>query len=749
MAKAIVKYRGEDRAWPYELKDVAAPPPLRTNEVLVKTLFAGICATDLAYLTGASDPRQLENVTPVEDHTVALHEAVGLVVESNGTPLENGTLVVPLVRRCEQYDEGQFVPCRFTTECPVMGQPERCPRPSTAVSRGTGKCSGFGSELFVDNYQWLIPVRDDLVQRVRQNIQFFSLAEPMAVAHRGVRLANGLRNVMFAPPFPARDKVLVVGLGPIGFLAALSLVSFYGYRNVWGVDVYDKNNIRARLFEDTQEHGLGMQGKYINFRDYAPSDGLSYAQWLKEKTEVEGFQIIIEASGRPESISQLVPALAPGGALVALSFPEGAQQLNVEQTLDSVETLLNDVGGAAGGAVPQSVSLQSLRDEIQALRRSVVIPPRDFMDFVVQNKVVAGCVNLGRQDMLDAVELLAAAYEDRASFLYRLVHNLELPYSPDIATELTTDTPRREKNIKTVIDFAALADDGFHTPQLADLRALVIQQRYTEISGLRDMIKSELELSGASYANLSPVLHLEMAAALVRAGEHQKANEEIEDAIEHRRYRVVQGHKSLLQLMNTFDELDTEKADIVTVMKSPIQMLSRRFEGDPEHYGLAGRYFRKLWELSHCTDDDLFQTSLQRYKYAYVVHKDSYYCLGNVANLHLHAASITGDRHAQREANTAYGDVKLLCERLQDEGRDDSHWLHFTWGDACFVLDEIEEAKKHYDIAIPKIPAENPREVTVSATKGLNRIKAGCSEAAQQAMEAVIKKLAKVGTLNA
>ena len=88
--RAIAVKRGESRP---RLLDIPRPEP-QEGEALVRTLRVGIDGTDHEVIAGSHGAFP-EN----EEYQILGHEAVGVVVDANGTDVPEGELVVPTVRR--------------------------------------------------------------------------------------------------------------------------------------------------------------------------------------------------------------------------------------------------------------------------------------------------------------------------------------------------------------------------------------------------------------------------------------------------------------------------------------------------------------------------------------------------------------------------------------------------------------------------------------------------------------------------
>src|ERR1017187_2262341 len=305
---------------PLQLRKQLPLPHLHSNSVMVKTIEVGVCGTNHAALgsqTGSFQPSVID-----------FHEAFGQVVWT-GEDVQNvgiGDYVVPMVRRCETWDEpSQALPVMsnsftFQTcdhnhlEC--YGHPDECPageyhapQDSTGrrvgyKSRGTGKCHGFGSQYFIDTADWLVrvppPSNGTFTERM---LNRFVLTEPMSVvwkAHREIVSHYSIHEYS--------DRVLLVGLGPIGLLAGLVMKTLHPGLRYTGVDLVDDDNPRVQV----AERYLELRYRKAPREDVAPDD-------LRE----EKFDIIIEATDQPDKVFKYAaPLLAPGGIMMLIGISE-------------------------------------------------------------------------------------------------------------------------------------------------------------------------------------------------------------------------------------------------------------------------------------------------------------------------------------------------------------------------------------------------------------------------------------------
>ena len=289
--KAIAAFPGAAKPKLIDAPELAAPG---AGQVLCRTLQVGICGTDREILLSKAP------VTPLgESHLILGHECLARV-EACGVDVKElrvGDLVAPVVRRaleafhCDRPDMLAFG--RFT-------------------ERGIYEEHGFTPPRFLDAPEHLYKVDPELSSVA-------VLTEPFSVAEKAVNEAlavqrGRLGETVWNDPPP---RVLVTGLGPIGF-AALAVCVCRGWpTTICGRDAED--SFRARL-----AHDFGAA--------YLPE---SQADWNPGDVEKEGFDLLLECTGSEEVMIEAAGAIASCGVIVWLGasrVPEPAM-LNVAQIM--------------------------------------------------------------------------------------------------------------------------------------------------------------------------------------------------------------------------------------------------------------------------------------------------------------------------------------------------------------------------------------------------------------------------------
>ncbi len=267
------------------------PGPPGPGQVLCRTLELGVCGTDREIL------ESLRPATPAGESQLVLgHECLAQIdaVGEGVSTLQCGDLVVPAVRR----PLGQQ---RFRVDMLALGE---------FVERGIFHEHGFSLPFWHDSPDHLF-----LVQPSTADVAV--LAEPVAVAEKGINEAVLIQRARFderfwADPLP---RVLVTGMGPIGFAAVLAARARSWPVTIVGRDPAD--SFRARL-----AHEFGAV--YCSLADEIPaqaSDGR--------------YDLVLECTGSDQVLLAAARVLAPRGALVWLGstrLPEPANH-NVERLM--------------------------------------------------------------------------------------------------------------------------------------------------------------------------------------------------------------------------------------------------------------------------------------------------------------------------------------------------------------------------------------------------------------------------------
>lgn len=252
----------------FKMEDVERPVP-KEKEVLVKVHAAGICGSDIPriYRTGTYNYPLIPG-----------HEFSGEVVE-----LGEGT-----DSHWDKKRVGIFplIPCRTCKPC-LEKKYELCRHYSYLGSRRDG---GFAEYVTVPEWN-LIELPD--------NVEYEAAAmfEPMAVAVHAMRAYEIKKN----------DTVVVYGLGTIGMLLLMFLCE-KGIDNIYVVG--------NKQFQKDKVIELG-----ISPDNYCDSKKTNALEWLMNKTDNCGAEVVFECVGNNSTITDVIDMAAPSGKVMLVGNP--------------------------------------------------------------------------------------------------------------------------------------------------------------------------------------------------------------------------------------------------------------------------------------------------------------------------------------------------------------------------------------------------------------------------------------------
>ena len=319
------------------LIDVSPPRKPAAGEVLCCTLELGVCGTDRDILHSAAP------WCPAgEEHLILGHECLARV-EAAGSDvkgLRNGDLVVPVVRRAltGQSRRVDLLPFGPFTE------------------RGIYREHGFSQPLWLDRPEYLFRVPEDIADLA-------VLTEPLAVSEKGVNEALLLtRARLGAGDWSAMDppRVLVTGMGPIGFTAVLAAIARGWPATMLGRD--EPDSFRATLVER-----LGGRYQPMQATEFQPAD-----------VERDGYDLCLECTGSDEVMLGAAGLVRSCGVIVWLGSMRRPQ--------------------------PAMHNLQRL-----------------MRDSLVRNHIHLGCVNAAPRDFQDALMHLAQLKQMHAAEVSALI----------------------------------------------------------------------------------------------------------------------------------------------------------------------------------------------------------------------------------------------------------------------------------------------------------------------------------------
>ncbi|MEQ8791665.1 MAG: alcohol dehydrogenase catalytic domain-containing protein [Pirellulaceae bacterium] len=272
--RAIAAFTGSTEPGFVELP---SPPTPAAGEVLCRTLQLGVCGTDREILGSAAPLVPAGEVFLVLGHEcLAEVEAVGDGV----VDVSPGDLVVPVVRRSQGRPTARVDMLPF----------------GAYTERGIVVAHGFSPPRWLDRPEHLIAVPGGIADLA-------VLAEPLAVSEKGVNEALTLQKARLGQTVWTAEtppRVLVTGMGPIGFAAVIACRA----RN-WPVTLFGRDDVDS--FRAQLAVALGAA--------YLPD-----AEGALEPDDVEqtGFDLILECTGADSVMVRAASALASCGVLVWL-----------------------------------------------------------------------------------------------------------------------------------------------------------------------------------------------------------------------------------------------------------------------------------------------------------------------------------------------------------------------------------------------------------------------------------------------
>jgi S-(hydroxymethyl)mycothiol dehydrogenase len=281
----VAKGKGED----VTLTTIVVPDP-GPGEALVAVQACGVCHTDLHYREGgigADFPYLLG------------HEASGVVeaVGDDVTGLAPGDFVILNWRAvC-----GQCRACR-------RGRPWYCFATHNATQKmtltdGTVLSPALGIGAFAEK----------TLVAAGQCTKVDPAVKPEVAGLLGCGVMAGLGAALNTGGVTRGDSVAVIGCGGVGDGAVLG-ASLAGARTIIAVDVDDRKLEWARQFGATH---------VVNSREQDP------VERVRELTEGNGADVVIEAIGRPETYKQAFYARDLAGTVVLVGVPTPDMQLDL------------------------------------------------------------------------------------------------------------------------------------------------------------------------------------------------------------------------------------------------------------------------------------------------------------------------------------------------------------------------------------------------------------------------------------
>ena len=343
------------------------------DQVMLRMLDIGICGTDKEICTF-----EYGTPPPGDDYLVIGHESLAEVVAAGSAVerFQTGDLVIPSVRR----------PC-FHSGCLACrsGHQDYC-YTGDFRERGIKEAHGYMAEYIVDRERHMNLVPPDLRE-------IAVLTEPLTIAQKALSQISWMmqqRPPWLDPQTPAEERgrglsALVLGIGPVGLLGAMAMVSAGFTTYVYSREVPPSPRI-----------------------DLVTAIGASYvstqAATFTELAEgVGNIDLVYEAVGHSHFALQALRVLGTNGIFVLTGVP-------------------------------------GLQAFIEA------DPARLMRDMVLKNQVLLGTVNAGAEDFASALrnlDLFRRRWPDAVQTL------IAGRYPPEQATELILGRPAGIKTVIT------------------------------------------------------------------------------------------------------------------------------------------------------------------------------------------------------------------------------------------------------------------------------------------------------------
>ena len=318
-------------AAPYavEIRNIPKPVPGR-DEARLRPLYGGICGSDLnsyrgknAYLTYPRIPG---------------HELSAEIVEIGENP--KGFHAGDVVTVNPYFNCGTCYSCR-------RGLVNACMSNQTM---GVQRDGGFSEYLTV-------PV-SRLIDGQGLDPKTLALIEPFCIGYHGIQRAS----------VSAGDRVLVLGAGTIGVLAALAAKSRGA--DVWICDIAPKKLEYAM--------GFGLNGTILN------ENPDRFERAWKDLTEGNGFDVTVECVGLPSTLQNCLDAACFGGRVAVIGI--GKQHIDLDFTIIQKKEL-NIFGSRNALTQDFEALIETVKEKSLNLNRIITNEyafdqaPRAFADF--------------------------------------------------------------------------------------------------------------------------------------------------------------------------------------------------------------------------------------------------------------------------------------------------------------------------------------------------------------------------------
>ena len=276
--KALVYHGPDNKAW----EEKPMPAVINPTDAIVRIYKTTICGTDLHIMKG--------DVPEVTDGRILGHEGVG-VIEETGTAVTG-------------FKKGDHVLISCISSC---GKCSYCKRGMYSHCENGGWILGHLIDGTQAEYV-RIPFADNSLYHIPTGSDEEALVMLSDILPTGFEC--GVLNGQVKPG----DTVVIVGAGPIG-LAALLTAQFYSPAEIIMIDLDDNRLAIAKTFGATETINSGKENA---------------EQRVKELTNNQGADAVIEAVGLPATFELCQLLVAPGGCIANVGVHGKSAALHLE-----------------------------------------------------------------------------------------------------------------------------------------------------------------------------------------------------------------------------------------------------------------------------------------------------------------------------------------------------------------------------------------------------------------------------------
>jgi L-iditol 2-dehydrogenase len=275
-------------------------------------MYSEVCGTDVHLLHG--------KLSGVPYPIIPGHVSVGAVADTRGR------ITYVDGNRVKEGDVVTFLDvhetCNHCYHCLVAQQPNRCPSRKVygiTYSANDGLLGGWSQAIYMKPGVKMIPIPTELA--------------PETYIGGGCGLVTALHAVDLAE-IRLAESVAVLGVGPVG-QSAIALSSLSGAGEVIAIDAVADRLEYARRMGATQTIDLAMSRE----------DRLSQ---VRSWTGGRGVDVVIEASGHPDAVSEALDIVRDGGRVVVCGHytDNGSVEINPHTQINRKHVQLRGCWGS-------------------------------------------------------------------------------------------------------------------------------------------------------------------------------------------------------------------------------------------------------------------------------------------------------------------------------------------------------------------------------------------------------------------